>query len=65
MCWRHGNSPETVKNERSEYMLGSDVSSTNIGENKDQNFNREVYKILPGDLGTIYVIEGSTVGASF
>jgi heme oxygenase len=65
MCWRHGNSPETVKNERSEYMLGSDVSSTNIGDNKDQNFNREVYKILPGDLGTIYVIEGSTVGASF
>jgi heme oxygenase len=65
MCWRHGNSPETVKNERSEYMLGPDVSSTNIGDNKDQNFNREVYKILPGDLGTIYVIEGSTVGASF
>jgi heme oxygenase len=65
MCWRHGNSPETVKNERSEYVPGSDVLSTNIGDKKDQNFNREVYKILPGDLGTVYVIEGSTVGASF
>jgi hypothetical protein len=65
MCWRHGNSPETVKNELPAFVTESGISSSNTCTKKDQNFNREVYKILPGDLGTIYVIEGSTVGASF
>jgi hypothetical protein len=65
MCWRHGDSPESVKKEFHGFVPDSNVSCTNIGGKKDQNFNREVYKVLPGDLGTMYVIEGSTVGASF
>ena len=65
MCWRHGNSPETVNNKINELKDESELIKTDKNNKQNRNFNCEVFKILPGDLGKIFVIEGSTIGATF